>query len=54
VDVHFVTIEVCVKGRADALIETKGLSLRDLYPEAHHTDSVETGLTVEDNHVAVP
>jgi hypothetical protein len=53
-DVHFVAVEVCVERSADALVEAQSPSLADLDFEAHHADSVQTGLPVEDDDVPVP
>lgn len=54
VDVHLVTVEVSIKGSADTFIETQCLSSRYLDLEAHHADTMQTGLSVENNDISVP
>jgi len=51
--VHLVTVEVRVVGRADALIEAEGSVLEDLRAVRHDRQTMKRRLTIEKNDVAV-
>jgi hypothetical protein len=51
--VHLVTVEVRVVGRADALVEAEGSVLEDLCAVRHDRQTMKRRLTVEKDDVAV-
>jgi hypothetical protein len=53
VEVHFVAVKVGVVGFADALVEAEGAVGTDFYAVREDGESVEGGLTVEEDNVAI-
>src|SRR3990172_1357508 len=54
VEVHLVTVEICVVGRAHAEIEPEGLIRQNLHFMGHDAHPVKRGLPVEENHIPFP
>lgn len=53
VHVHLITVKVSVVRRADRQVESEGVVWKDSNPVAHHTHTMQCGLTVEQYVIAV-
>lgn len=52
-NIHLVAVEVSVERRANALIKPQSSSLRNFNLEAHHADTMQARLTIENNYVTI-
>lgn len=53
-DIHLVSIKICIERSTDTLIKPECIAGRYFGPKAHHTDPMQTGLPIEYDHIIVP